>query len=150
MARPTQSLLFRWDTEFVDGLRIVAGPRGLSGFVKRAVEAALLNTDGAVTVANHQRMVSAAASNEEAAMGDAWASVPPRSETFPEGVVALRETVPVVASLPTTPAESTVAVQKTQASLPELVCVDSPGRVFKPQKNSPLRCECGKNMADHK
>lgn len=38
MGKATQALLFRWDAWFVDDLREVAGPRGMSSFVREAVE----------------------------------------------------------------------------------------------------------------
>lgn len=38
MAKAVQAVLFRWDSDFVDLLRATAGPRGMSGFVRRAIE----------------------------------------------------------------------------------------------------------------
>ena len=55
MGKAVQSLLFRWDTDFVDELRIVAGPRGMSRFVRQAVENALRSPASLQTLEIHTR-----------------------------------------------------------------------------------------------
>lgn len=45
MAKSMQVLTFRWDAEFVESLRLVAGPRGMSRFVREALERELAGPD---------------------------------------------------------------------------------------------------------
>lgn len=60
MAKAVQSILLRWDTDFVDEIRAVAGPRGMSGFIRRAVEAVMNTPESQQTVRNYQRMTTPA------------------------------------------------------------------------------------------